>query len=439
MVTVMKKTFRNIPFFGMAAALIAVAACEPEMQGIAPQSGQANFSKYIAIGNSLTAGYADNGLYLEGQKVAYPNLIAEQMEALGGGAFNSPFFTEAQRNGSGYIRLKALVNGQPQMEPVTDNLAVRGLNPVGNPLYTKYTDEISNYGVPGMRLDFAFFPGMGTVMGNPFFERILPENEPSATTYFGHVTNKSHTFFSFWLGNNDVLGYAVNGAYEEAPNSTTTLTDVGTFSTRYNQFIDELTKNEQKGVVATIPDVTAVPYFNTVTTALLEAAVTAASQGAATKVFITTASGVRAATNEDLFGLTVRDTLGKIVGGSPYGFSPANPLHSKFVLDKDEIAEISARVNAFNAIIKAVAERKELAVADAHAFLNRVKSSGIRHNGVNINASFVTGNAFSLDGIHLTPMGNALIANLFIDAINAKYGGKLTKVDVSRYRGVAFP
>jgi len=433
----MKRTIRNLSFFGIAAAFVFVTACEPEMQGIEPRPGQANFSKYIAIGNSLTAGYADGGLYLEGQKVAFPNLIAEQMKTVDGGTFISPFFSEEQRNGSGYVRLSALVNLLPVTAPVTDNLAIRGQNSAGTPLYTKYTGEISNYGVPGMRLDFAFAPGVGTVDGNPFFERILPENEPQTTTYFSHVTKQDYTFFSFWLGNNDVLGYAMNGAYQES--LTTTLTEVGTFRALYRQFVEKLTKDGQKGVLATIPDVTAIPFFNTLTTDRIAEGVTRAI--GLTDVYIHTASGIRAATSEDLFALTFpTDTIGKTVNGiDAYGLGPHNALHSKFVLDKDEIAQISTRVNEFNAIIKEMAEEKDLALADVHAYLNQVKNPGIRHNGVNINASFVTGNAFSLDGVHLTPMGNALIANLFIDAINSKYNGKLTKVDVSRYRGVAFP
>ncbi|MGI4806366.1 MAG: hypothetical protein ACRYFL_16480 [Janthinobacterium lividum] len=37
-------------------------------------SGSANFSRYIAVGNSITSGYADNGLYLAGQQMAFPEL-----------------------------------------------------------------------------------------------------------------------------------------------------------------------------------------------------------------------------------------------------------------------------------------------------------------------------------------------------------------------------
>jgi hypothetical protein len=59
--------------------------------------------------------------------------------------------------------------------------------------------------------------------------------------------------------------------------------------------------------------------------------------------------------------------------------------------------------------------------------------------GVGINSAFITGGAFSLDGIHLTPRGNAVIANVFIDAINAKYASTIPAIDITQYRGVKFP
>jgi hypothetical protein len=44
-----------------------------------------------------------------------------------------------------------------------------------------------------------------------------------------------------------------------------------------------------------------------------------------------------------------------------------------------------------------------------------------------------------LDGIHLTPRGNAIIANTFIDAINSKYSASVPHADVTKYSGLKFP
>src|SRR5690606_6469993 len=315
----------------------------------------------------------------------------------------------------------SLVDGNPVMEPVTTNLAIRGKSPNGGPLYTKYTEPIQNLGVPGMRLDMSMAPGIGTVMGNPYFERLLPDGTPPNLKYVEYAASHEHTFFSFWLGNNDVLGYATNGA-AATEDPTKKLLDLPTFELAYNTFVTALTQNNTKGVVATIPDVTTIPFLNTVTTARLNAAVEAASEGKAKNVFIATKTGPRIATDADLFVLTFPTALlgTRNEQQIPYGMHPLNPIEDKYVLDKAEVVEVSGRVKAFNDKIKAIADSKQLAVADVHAFLNKVKT-GYNYNGIHISAAFITGNAFSLDGVHLTPMGNAIVANLFIDAINAKY------------------
>ncbi|MGN8059416.1 SGNH/GDSL hydrolase family protein [Pedobacter sp. 22163] len=420
----------------VAAIILFAAACKPEIETPAgTTAGQANFSKYIAIGNSLTSGYADGGLYLEGQKVAYPNLIAAKMATLGGGAFTSPFFSEEHSNGSGYVSLTALVNGTPTLTPVVDKLAIRD----AAKHLDKYNGEIQNLGIPGMRVDLAFAPAFSAA--NPFFERLLTDAQVGNTTYFQYVQTKNHTFFSLWLGNNDVLGYALNGAVTVSTDPTTTLTDKVTFSSLYANFLNALTAGGQKGIVGTIPDVTAVPYFNTVTVAALLNAAKAINPAAAA-IYIQTGTGaVRPATAEDLIRLPFQSEgiFGKPNGsGIPYGLHPLNPIENKWVLDKDEVIKVKDYVNSYNSSIKSLATSKGLAIADTYAYFNQVKT-GINVQGVGINASFITGGAFSLDGIHLTPRGNAVIANVFIDAINAKYGSTVPNIDIAQYRGVKFP
>lgn len=427
---------RNL-YIGVALAILSITACKPTLDEYTPAAGtKADFSKYIAIGNSLSAGYADGGLYLEGQKVAFPLLIAEQLQKVGGGEFKSPFFSEEQSNGSGYLRLKALVNGQPVTEEVTDKLAYRSASPK---LLTKYTEPINNLGVPGMRMDMAFAPGIGTAAGNMYFERLLPEGTPPTMNYFTYSTSQNHTFFTFSLGNNDVLGYATNGAVNDGP--TTTLTSTALFNSLLNNYVATLTVKKQKGVLATIPDVTSVPYFTTVTRELLLAGVNAASTTKVTDIYIATKSGPRAATDQDYFvlpfsaaGLLGVPNENKI----PYGLHPLNPVEDKYVLDVTEAKEVVARVNEFNKIIKSVAASNQLAVADVNAFLTAVKN-GIRIDGLAVSAKYITGNGFSLDGIHLTPIGNALMANVFIEAINKTYGAQVPRLNISDFRGVKLP
>ncbi|RNL54313.1 SGNH/GDSL hydrolase family protein [Pedobacter jejuensis] len=418
----------------LAAVILFAASCKPEIDAVAGTSaGQANFSKYIAVGNSLTSGFADGGLYLEGQKVAYPNLIAAQMTTVGGGSFTSPFFTDAQANGSGYLTLSALVNGTPTLTPVTNNLAVRD----ASGRLTKYTGEVQNLGIPGMRVDLAFAAPFGAA--NPYLERLLSDTQVGTVSYFQFIQGRNHTFFSLWLGNNDALGYATNGGV--TTDATNVLTDKSTFALLYSNLVNTLTAGGQKGVVATIPDVTSIPYFNTVTVAALLNAAKAINPAAAAIYIQTGAGAVRTATAEDLIRLPFQSAgLFGVpnASGLPYGLHPLNPIANNWVLDKDEIARIKDYVLSYNSTIKSLADSKGLAIADTYTYLNQVKT-GIVLQGVGINSAFITGGAFSLDGVHLTPRGNAVIANVFIDAINGKYGSNIPTVDITQYRGVKFP
>src|SRR5690606_3901574 len=54
-------------------------------------SGEADFSTYVALGNSLTAGYSDNALFRAGQENSFAKLLADQFALAGGGEFKIPY------------------------------------------------------------------------------------------------------------------------------------------------------------------------------------------------------------------------------------------------------------------------------------------------------------------------------------------------------------
>ena len=111
----------------LLAGVLFLGACKPEIHNPAPSKGSADFSRFIAVGNSLTAGYSNGGLYLDGQLNSYPAIMAKEMQTVGGGAFNQPLFSAGQENGSGYLSLTGFdASGNPVTAPVTTDLAVRG-------------------------------------------------------------------------------------------------------------------------------------------------------------------------------------------------------------------------------------------------------------------------------------------------------------------------
>lgn len=430
----------------IVAGLVWLSACKPDIHTPKPSSGSADFSRYIALGNSLTAGYADGGLYLAGQQVSYPSIIGKQMQSVGGGAFTQPLFSADQANGSGYLQLTGFnADGTPITTPVTTNLAITGFQAIPNfgnvTLYTKYSGDINNYGVPGIKLLHIAVAPYGNFNG--FYERLLPGNEGThTTTYLDFVTAKPWTFFSNWLGNNDALGYATSGGAGDV------LTPKDQFAGLYNLLIGTLTAKGQKGVVGTIPDVTSVPYFNTITVGAILGGVQKANP-AVQAIFINAlVSGStyapRPATAKDLIVLTFPTSkIGQPVstpfGMLPYGLTPYSPIENQYVLDQNEVALTEDYINSYNATIKSVATAKGLAVFDAYTFLNDIKQNGLVVDGVRVNSGYISGGLFSLDGVHLTPRGYAIVANEFIKAINGKYGSSIPLVNISDYRGVKFP
>jgi lysophospholipase L1-like esterase len=475
-----------------ALALLGLAGCQADINTPDASSGSANFGRYLAVGNSLTAGFGDNGLYLEGQQNSYPSMLAQQFAQAGGGAFNQPLFASNQADGSGYLRLAGFTAaGLPITATVPANA---GRTTATSAPYTKYLGQVDNLGVPGIRLSDIQTAGYGSTAGNPYFERITPDATPTQT-YFqrvkaevaGTVNIPAVTFFSCWLGNNDVLGYATAGG--AVASSGITRTD--TFALKATRIINALTANGAKGIVSNIPDVTGIPFFTTVGPSARAQLAAASVPTAAPFVYTTgilaplqantrvttTLASIRSAGGSEPLLLTLtaspyvglygqrtgkywRDFYAQAKPGLPatipnlsvflatlavdttqaFAASTGNPFPSTLVLDATEQTSVSAATTAFNSSLQAAASAKGLAYFDANAFFRGVATSNQVINGVATNnASFISGNLFSLDGVHPTPRGYALVANEMIKAINAQYGASVRPVNPTSYRGVRFP
>ncbi len=102
-----------------------------------------------------------------------------------------------------------------------------------------------------------------------------------------------------------------------------------------------------------------------------------------------------------------------------------------------EIASIFVAFrDGYNQIISGLAAQYNYYVINWDGLFNSLaSSSGLEVNGVVFSNSYVSGNFFSLDGIHPTSQGYGIIANEFINAINSKYGSSIPAVDVSTIPG----
>ncbi len=411
--------------------------------GGTPNRGSADFTRYVAVGNSLTAGFADatptgGGLYRDGQLNAYPNILAGQFATVGGGAFVQPLFAENRAAGSGYTKLIGVPNvADPSslirsLTIVAPGAARGGTTTNGALLLDKFTDANQNLGVPGIAMANILSPGYGSPQaGNPYFERLLAN--PSAT-YLDYVSSNltGATFFSCWLGNNDALGYAQSGGIRP-------LTEVSLFTTNYTALINRLTENGRKGVVVGIPSVVTTPYFTTLTD-LISARLQAANIAGLVIQSRTAPTGIRQSRTGDYFLLANANALlaGVTTG---LGLSATNPIPDSYVLDADEVITLNNRINEFNTVLKAQADAKGLAYVDPNAILGQVtlsatNTTGLVLNGTTYSNAFIQGGIYSLDGLHLTPAGYAFVANEIIKSINAKYGSTIAEVNPANYRRV---
>lgn len=439
----------SVPALGLLG--LALGGCTPSIDAPAVSAGSADFSSYVSVGNSLTSGYSDGGLYNEAQATSYPAILAQQFAKTdkGPAGFVQPAFAPAQQDGSGYIKLQT-VNGS--LAPVIpsqangflgEKLAITGVVLASGQLQlAPYSGaQPDNLGVPGISVlsSLSALTGGRAPYGllNPFYERLLTAAEKPTKDYVTYIGQKTPTFFSCWMGNNDVLTYASNGGVASAADPFSNLTDSTRFGIGYRAILSTMSKNGTvKGVAANIPNVTNIPYFTTVTVAAVAAAFKAAN-AASPGVFIQTSSAtapVRLATSADLLTLTAQ-----AVAATGAGSTPNNPLPNKYVLDADEAAAVVTRTTQLNGIIAKTARQNKVALADMNTFFTSVAQQGSVTNAVSNSAAFVSGNLFGLDGVHPTPRGYALVANEFIRNINAYYGSSIPPVNPNDYRGVVFP
>lgn len=484
-------------FKWLLLASLSFVACNDNDEDSAPAevpvtSGSVSFAKYVALGDSFAAGYSDSALFKKGQETSYPSILSQQFTQAGGGVFTIPMMAD---NTGGLLLGGNIIAGS--------RLAIIDFTPAGLPnvapvpgvptteVTSHLTGPFNNLGIPGAKSYHLVAPGYGNVAGvasgkaNPYYARFATS---ASTTVLADALVQAPTFFSLFIGGNDVLGYATSGGVgvNQTGNTDPTtyggndITDPSVFANVYNALVNNLTANGAKGVVGNLPYVTALPYFTTVPynpVPLSEAAAAqlnggyaaynggldamvgnqllSAEEAARRKVkfvagnnavvivdsYLTNLSayGVpsyRQVTKEDLVVLTAKSFIGTEIGGDPTKVNGVSvPLADQWVLSKDEVKEVVTATDAYNLTIKAIADTEGLAFVDTKAALTQLSSSvGVRFGNFQMTSSYVTGGAFSLDGVHPTPRGYAFIANLFINAINTKYGSTLRTVDLAQYQ-----
>ncbi|WP_022834647.1 SGNH/GDSL hydrolase family protein [Salisaeta longa] len=233
--------FRRLSLGALAlllAGTVALSGCDGgELLPPDPRGGDL-FSRYVSLGNSITAGFQSNGININTQREAYPVLVAQQM----GTEFNLP---ELALPGCPPPLTNALtgavVGGDPTVQcalrrppiPTTlNNVAVPGAN------VASLTTNSPNEGAATNALT-------QFVLGGRTQAEAALDVEP--------------TFATVWIGNNDVLNGAIVGT-DAAP----VVTSFDAFQDRYTAAINTLKQAERLrgAVLFGVADPTIIPYLS---------------------------------------------------------------------------------------------------------------------------------------------------------------------------------
>jgi len=412
--------------------------------------GNANFTSFVAIGNSITAGYQSGSLVETHQQYSFGNQIANQVEAT---------FAQPTVSYPGIPAILELV----LLDPPT----LQAASGMGAPTNLTHPAPYNNLGIPGALLNDVLFAtdanvNTAVVVGGrdpqPQFDLVLR----GLGTQFQQARMLQATTLTLWIGNNDVLGFATSGGF-----SPTEPTDVATFSAIYTNMADSIASLGADVFVANIPDVTAIPFFTTVGPQM-SAGIAAAGfdmyyQKHGEFAMGQPGSGSGVTTLSDptsplitLLGSSYVGLLGQPTGlwyrelaadlGFPvatllgiyagidttqaFGFHPQNPWPDALILDPDEIATAATHIAGYNSSIQTVATANGFHLVDVNTFFNEIAAEGYSVGGQEFSAGFITGGLFSLDGVHPSDIGHGVIANEFIKVMNSANNASIPLVNV---------
>lgn len=481
--------------------LISVIACNEiedidreEDMIVLPEltAGDADFSNFVSLGASFTAGFTDGALFMASQENSFPNILSQQFANIGGGSLTQPLMNDNVGGllfgGNQIANPRLFFNGAgPQVLPGLPTTEVTNIQ----------TGPFNNMGVPGAKSFHLLANGYGNPAGvpvgaaNPYYARMASSANASMLE---DAASQNPSFFTLSeIGGNDVLGFATSGGlgvdqtgnFDPSTYGSNDITDPTVFTGTLDAIVTTLTANGAKGAITSVPYVTNLPYFTTVpyNAVPLDAANAAALNGGyaaynagivqafaflvattpmtqeaadieIAKRTIVFAEGqnavvlidesltdltvvnpalvsMRQATPNDLMVLTSSSFIGTIVGGNPALINGLSvPLQDQWVLTETETQSVIDATDAYNIVIEGMATANGLAFVDLKAILQEASTTGISFDNYNMNTSLVFGGLVSLDGVHLTARGYALMANKFLEAIDETYGSNFIAAGV---------
>jgi len=426
------KTTKNTLLVALALLVAASAS---------PAAAQADFSKFVAIGASVDAGFLDNCWVKYGQVDSWNAILARQA---GAPAFEQPLLDTPGVGGC--LVLTSLA-------PTFSNKASEA-----KPLNLTLPRPYDNLSIPGYTLSLALtkkVPSSATDVAALVLRTLN-------ATQVEQAASRQPTFVSIGLFGNEILGPATSGTAVDG----VTVMPAAMYAASYQTVVDTLKAAQggtAKGVAQLIPDITTIPFTSTVPPYITSGGKPVIGPDGQPMTFLGSKGGNIAAPGAPMApipaGSLVNITAAAFLasgygipcavldaGGAPAGdprrVNCNKPLPDNanaqlgvpgVVLYPDEVALLKARGAEFNAQIKAIATAAGYKVFDTTAFFSSLRTHGREYSGMTVNANFLSGGLISYDGVHPTALGYAVWADEMVQFINASYGTSIPRVNVSTY------
>lgn len=374
-----------------AFALLAIAACSDSPT--APVDPL--FARYVAIGNSITAGFQSGGISDATQRASFPALIARQA-------------------GARYAYASLGAGCPPPIGDLTEALSGSGggsCTVTGSP----GRKLLNNVAVPGAD---SFDPIAASPAGDALTALIL-----DGRNQVDKALEQTPSLVTVWIGNNDVLEGAIDGRVtSDLP--TPEAIFVANYATMVNRLVAGGVSN---AVLIGVADVTRIPLlmpasglqnpsirfalnFATGRTVTVDASCTGSSVLVSLAIIPAIATGVHAPT----------------IACAPVA---GQPIGDRFILDATEQAALTTAVARYNTYISAKADSVGFVFFDPNPLWSAARASGDVPSIPDVgNPSQPFGPLFSLDGVHPSSAGHVLIANALIDLIATEFGVSLRRV-----------
>lgn len=415
---------RNKSFSRIALALLALMIAVP----VFAARGDADFTRFVALGDSYGAGVSNASLNQRHQAYSWPAFIARQTGV--------PSFTQPLVSFPGIgpeLQLVDVISYPPVIRPAAGQ---------GQPLLLTHPAPYNNLSIPGAAAGHLTVltgreqnpQGTATLMAQ-FILRGLGTPVQQALA-------QQPTFIAIWIGGNDLLGAVLSG-------TPAALTPVDAFRTAYNTMLDQLVAGAPKAgmVVGNLPtNPSALPLTATVQPFIINPATRQPLLIGGKPVYLVADLGGGNFGQLPPGSMVLLSAAGKL--GSGYGIPPqlaqqppfnqlpnaGKPLDDSDVLTPAEIAAIRTRAEEYNGVIDQAASQRDIPVANIRGLFDRFAAAGGYHVGpFRFGAEYIAGGIFSLDGFHLTDIGYMFFANEYIRTINRAYDEDFPVASLSQF------